>query len=90
MVRTDSVDLFDLIAERHRVVNQKLDEIMRGGFSGQQFEFSVYPIDPSSTDTGGNLRGRRWSQKKKGPRKQIKCTHNDGAQGIQDFTRLPQ
>lgn len=63
MVRADGIDLFDLVVEGHRFVNQKLNEIMRGGFSGQQFEFSVNPIDPSNGDTGGNLYERKWSQK---------------------------
>jgi hypothetical protein len=57
MVRANGIDLFDLVAECHRIVNEKLNEIMRGGFSGQQFEFSVDPIDPSTADAGGNLRG---------------------------------
>ena len=35
MVRADGIDLFNLVAERHRVVGQKLDEFTRGGFSGQ-------------------------------------------------------
>lgn len=59
MVGADSIDLFDFVAERHGVVGQKLDEIVRGRFSGQQFEFPVNPVDPSTTDTGGNLCGRK-------------------------------
>lgn len=55
MVCTNGIDLFDLVAERHRLVNEKLNEIVRGRFSGQQFEFSVDPIDPSATDAGANL-----------------------------------
>lgn len=35
MVRTHGVDLLDVAAEHHRLVNQQLDEVMRGGFSGQ-------------------------------------------------------
>lgn len=63
MVRADSVNLFDLAAESHRVVSQKLDELMRGRFSGQQFEFLVNAIEPSTADTGGDLCGGRSCQK---------------------------
>lgn len=35
MIRADSIDLFNFVAERHRLVDQKLDEVMGGGFSGQ-------------------------------------------------------
>jgi len=35
MVRANGIDLFDLVAERHRFVNQKLNEIIGSGFSGQ-------------------------------------------------------
>jgi hypothetical protein len=55
VVRSDGIDLFNLVAERHRLVNQKLNEVVRGGFSSQQFEFSVDPIDPSATDAAANL-----------------------------------
>ena len=55
MVRANGIDLFDFVAERHRIVNEKLNEIVRGRFSGQQFKFSVDPVDPSATDAGGNL-----------------------------------
>jgi hypothetical protein len=65
VVRANGIDLFDLVAERHRLVNQKLDKIMRGGFSGQQFEFSVDPVDPSATDAGANLWGWGNSVRKK-------------------------
>jgi len=57
MVRANGIDLFDLAAERHRFVNQKLNEMIRGGFSGQQFELFVDPIDPSAADAGTNLWG---------------------------------
>jgi hypothetical protein len=59
MVRTNGVDLLDFAAEHHRLVNQELDELVRGRFSGQQFEFSVDPIDPSNADACGDLWGRR-------------------------------
>ena len=55
MVCSDGIDLFNLVAERHRLVNQKLNEIMRGGFSGQQFKFSVDPVDPSAADAAADL-----------------------------------
>lgn len=90
MVRADSIDLFDLVAERHRVVDQKLDEIMRGGFAGQQFEFSVNPVDPGAADTGGNLCGRRWCQTRDPAKQHIEWTYNDSAHWVQVFTRLDQ
>ena len=55
VVCANGIDLFDLVAERHRLVNQKLNETMRGRFSGQQFELSVDPVNPSASDAGGNL-----------------------------------
>jgi len=57
VVRANGIELFDLVVERHRFVNQKLNEIIGGGFSCQKFEFSVDPIDPSATDAGANLWG---------------------------------
>ena len=65
VVRANSIDLFDLVAECHRFVYQKLNELVRGRFSGQQFEFLVDPIDPSATDAGGNLQGWRRVKKQK-------------------------
>ena len=62
MVCSDCVDLFDLIAKRHCLVNQKLNEVMRGGFSGQQFKFSVDPVDPRATDAAADL-GRQCQKK---------------------------
>ena len=55
MVRANGIDLFNLIAERHRLVNQELNEVMRGGFSGQQLKLLVDPVDPSTTDASANL-----------------------------------
>jgi len=54
VVRANGIDLFYLVAERHRLVNQDLNEIMGGGFPGQQFEFAVDPIGPSATDADGD------------------------------------
>jgi hypothetical protein len=61
MVRANGVDLLDFAAEHHRLVNQKLDELVRSRFSGQQFKFSVDPIDPSTADACGDLWGARRS-----------------------------
>jgi hypothetical protein len=66
MVRADGIDLFDLVAERRRLVNQKLDELVRGGFSGQQFELSVDPIRPSDADANRNLGRRRQKKRNQG------------------------
>ena len=62
MIRADSIDFLNLLVERHRLVNQELDELVGGGFSRQQLEFFVDPVDPSSGDTGGNLGGGGESQ----------------------------
>lgn len=61
VVRPDGIDFFDLVAESHRLVNQKLNEIMRGRFSGQQFEFPVDPMNPSAADACANL--WRWGRR---------------------------
>ena len=58
MVRADGIYLFDLVAERHRFVNQELNEMIGSGSSGQQLEFSVDPIDPRAADASANLGGR--------------------------------
>jgi len=54
VICTNGIYLFDLVVERHRFVDQKLNKVVRGGFSGQQFEFSVDPINPSATDAGAD------------------------------------
>lgn len=67
MVCSDGIDLFNLVAERHRLVDQKLNEVMRGGFSGQQLKFSVDSVDPSATDAAADLGvGKGESEKKIG------------------------
>jgi len=68
VVRADGIDLFNLVAEHHRLVNEKLNEIVGSGSSGQQFKFSVDPIDPSAADAGANLQGGedRLSEKNQG------------------------
>lgn len=55
MVGANGIDLLDLVAERHRLVNQELNEFVRGRFSGQQLEFSVDPVDPGAANAGANL-----------------------------------
>jgi hypothetical protein len=55
MIRPDGVYLLDLVAERHRLVDQKLDEFARSRFSGQEFKLSINPVDPSPADTCGDL-----------------------------------
>ena len=91
MVRSDGIDLFNLVAESHRLVNQKLDEVVRGGFSGQQFEFFVDPIAPSATDASTDLRGvGKMVSGKLRARRLMKYTYNYGAHRIQDFTGLHQ
>jgi len=55
VVRANGIDLFNLVAERHRLVNQELNEVMRGGFSGQKLKLLVDPVDPSATDASANL-----------------------------------
>ena len=88
VVRADGIDFFNLVAEHHCLVNEKLNEVVRGGSSGQQFKFSVDPVDPSAADAGANLRGGEDSVRRKIRAQQhTNCTYNDGAHGIQDFTR---
>ena len=66
MVRANGIDFLDLVAECHSLVNQKLNEIVRGRFSGQQLEFFADPIDPGATNAGADLRcgGGEVSEKK--------------------------
>ena len=41
MVRAHGIDLVDLLVERHRLIDDQLQEIVRGRLSGEQLEFLV-------------------------------------------------
>src|SRR6267142_683535 len=55
MVSADGIDFLDFVAECHRLVNDKLKEIMRGRFPRQQFKLGVDSASPSHDNCQGNL-----------------------------------
>jgi hypothetical protein len=55
MICSYSIDLIELVAERHCLVNQELEEVMRCRLSGQKLELSVNRSTPGDDDSQGNL-----------------------------------
>ena len=55
MVRADGVDLLNLVAERHRLVDDELQELVRRGLAREQLELSVDRAAPRDDDAGADL-----------------------------------
>ena len=58
MVRADGVDLLDLVAERHRLINDELQELVRRGLAREQLELLVDRLAPEKHHAEGELSGR--------------------------------
>lgn len=57
VVRPDRIDLLDIVAKRRRFVYNKLQEIVRCGFSGQELKLLVDCMCPGDDDSCRNLPG---------------------------------
>ena len=55
MVRPNGVDLLDLVAEGHRLVDEELHEIVRGRLAREQLELPVDRRAPREDDSHGEL-----------------------------------
>ena len=55
MVGPHGVDFLDLLAERHCLVYDELDELVRGGFASEQFELLINGASPRNDDEKSNL-----------------------------------
>ena len=55
VVCPNSIDLLDLVRERHRLVDEQLQEIVWRGLASQQLELLVDCPAPSENDTCTNL-----------------------------------
>ena len=58
MVRADSVDLLDLVAERRGLVDEQLEELVRRGLAREELKLAVNRARPRDNDSGGDLRQR--------------------------------
>ena len=55
VVRADGVDLLDLVAERHRLVDDELQKLVRRGLAREQLELLVDRLPPEKHDAEGKL-----------------------------------
>ena len=55
VVRAYGVDLLDLVAERHRLVDDELQELVRRGLAREQFELLIDGPTPEEHDAEGEL-----------------------------------
>lgn len=55
MVRPHGVHLLDLVAERHRLVRQQLDKLVRCALSCEQLELFVDRAYPGENHSRGDL-----------------------------------
>ena len=61
MVRSDSINLFDLVGECCRLVHQELDEFVRGGLASEELELLIDSPTPSEDHARRNLsNARKW------------------------------
>lgn len=81
MVRPHGVNLLNLVTECRCLVNQKLEEIMFRGFSGEQFELAIDCSSPRNDNSQGNLRAR--VRRMTGGAWVLVRTYNYGTHGIQ-------
>ena len=56
MVRAHGVDLLDLVAERRRLVDEQLQELVRRALAREQLELAVYRARPCGNDAERDLR----------------------------------
>ena len=66
MVRAYGVDLLDLVAERHRLVDDELQELVRRGLAREEFELLVDGPTPEEHDAEGELRRLGISEARRG------------------------
>ena len=59
VIRSDRIQLLDLVAERHRLVDDELEELVRCRFSGEQRELGEHGSGPGDDDADGDLRRER-------------------------------
>lgn len=55
MICSDSVNLFNLIAECESLVDDQLDELVWCGLSSEELELFIDGFEPDSDDTGRDL-----------------------------------
>lgn len=55
MIRADSVNLLDLVAERHCLVDDELQELARRGLAREQLELLEHGLTPEEHDPGSEL-----------------------------------
>ena len=56
MVRAHGVDLLDLVAERRRLVDEQLQELVRRALAREELELAVDGARPGENDAEGDLR----------------------------------
>lgn len=55
MVRAHGVDLLDLVAERHRLVDEELEKVVRRRLAREQLELPVHRARPRRDDPKRDL-----------------------------------
>jgi hypothetical protein len=80
VISADGVDLDDIFTKCRGLINQKLEEIMWGGFSGQKLKLAINGLSPSDHDTSCNL--PRGKQNLKLSRNVV--AYNNAAHGVKD------
>ena len=56
MIRPHRVNLLDLVAESHGLVNDELQKLVRCGFAGEERELAVHCAGPGDYDADCDLR----------------------------------
>ena len=68
MIRPHRIQLLNLVAKRHRLVYDELQELVRRGLSGEERELRVHRSGPGDDDANCNL-GRSKGLSNEGRRK---------------------